>query len=233
MPSRVGNGPIAPSKPPKPWRAERSRKGGSHLAFAVEHADRMRTVTVCPGGGAVHSATNVRNAAPALCHLACHSPQAEDRSHRLSRPRPPRACGHVPGCLRPAPLQSRQGYLPKAVRPFRLSLAAAGPAGRPPAVLRAAYGRAGLHAGYVRCPVWQRHSRPVRRRREPCPEWCREGWLQLPLLHQERRETAAPPPAGRRPAVAFQTYLRSTRVIRCPRTTPRPVLNGGAGERVR
>jgi hypothetical protein len=39
------DGPIAPSKPPKPWRAERSRKGRSHLLFAVEHADRMRTVT--------------------------------------------------------------------------------------------------------------------------------------------------------------------------------------------
>ena len=80
MPSRVGMVRSLRASP-QAVGAERSRKGGSHLAFAVEHADRMRTVTVCPGGGAVHSATNVRNAAPALCHLACHSPRRKiDRS---------------------------------------------------------------------------------------------------------------------------------------------------------
>ena len=52
--------------------------------------------------------------------------------------------GISPAALRPVPLQSRQDYLPKAVRPVRLSLAAAVPAGRPPAVLR-------LHMEGQRC----------------------------------------------------------------------------------
>jgi hypothetical protein len=72
--------------------------------------------------------------------------------------------GISPAALRPAPLQSRLGYLPKAV--------SAGPAiprgrrsGRPSSgCAQAACEMAGVRAGYVRCPVRQRHSRSVHRR---------------------------------------------------------------------
>jgi hypothetical protein len=89
-----------------------------------------------------------------------------------------------PAALRTAPLQSRQGFLPKAVRPVRLSLAAAGPADRPPAVLT-------LHMEGQDCmrdmsvaPFGSSVRAPVHRRHKPCREWCRSGWLQLPLLHR-------------------------------------------------
>ena len=114
MPSRVGNGPIAPSKPPKPWRAERSRKGGSHLAFAVEHADRMRTVTICPGGSSLSHQCRQCCTGPVPPSLS--QPKAEDRSQRPSKPRLTSGVrAYARSALRPAPLQSRLGYLPKAV----------------------------------------------------------------------------------------------------------------------
>jgi hypothetical protein len=109
-------------------------------------------------------ATNVSNAAPALCHLACHSPRRKiDRSGFRDRGFLGSA-GISPAALRPAPLQSRLGYLPKAV--------SAGPAiprgrrsGRPSSgCAQAACEMAGVRAGYVRCPVRQRHSRSVHRR---------------------------------------------------------------------
>jgi hypothetical protein len=33
---------------------------------------------------------------------------------------------------------------------------------------------------------------PVHRRDEPCREWCRRGWLQLPLLHQDGAQARSP-----------------------------------------
>ena len=146
---------------PKPVGAERSRKGRSHLLFAVEHADRMRTVTeLMPRWRSSSPAINVRNAAPALCHLACHSPQAEDRSQRPSRPRLPRASGHLRGCIEACPYSipprlPAEGHpagpaIPRGRRPGRPS---SGPAGRPPAALRLHMKWAGLRAGYARCPL--------------------------------------------------------------------------------
>jgi hypothetical protein len=45
MPPASGWSDRSKTMAPKPVGAERSRKGRSHRLFAVEHADRMRTVT--------------------------------------------------------------------------------------------------------------------------------------------------------------------------------------------
>ena len=42
---------------------------------------------------------------------------------------------------------------------------------------------AAVSGGGVRAPVHGRHK--------PCREWCRRGWLQLPLLHQVKSSTAS------------------------------------------
>ncbi len=68
----LGLGPIASRSWPPSLMGRAITKGESHQLFAVEHADRMRTVTRVYARWRSFSA-NAPQSAPAPCQLACHS----------------------------------------------------------------------------------------------------------------------------------------------------------------
>jgi hypothetical protein len=204
--------------------------------FAVEHADRMRTVTrVLP---VLRSCSaNAPQSAPALCHLACHSePESTIDRKPFGACQPLGVAGpSLPGLTLPVfPPAISLTLWPEAVRP-----GPAIPCGRRPwpSVLRLRSGcrdivcrqdctadmQAAAFGSGVRAPVASSPGAVSGNGVEGLVTTSFTASRRVFGAHAGR--AALQPVAG--PAVAQVTTSGSTRVILCPRTTPRPVPTGG------